>query len=426
MRRVAWAIVLALVIGGIAGTLMTRDPGYVLLVYDGRSVETSLWAALVALLLLYVVLRALVFVLMWSSRAGTRLREWDRRRRQRRATTLLERGLLQLAEGRWSEARQSLLRGVDDSDLPAINLLHAARAAHELGALEERDALLQRALACESKPRLVVALTEAELRLSSGEHAAVLETLTRLRSEAPTHPGLLRMLAGAYRGLGDWRPLLELAPALLKHQSMPAPELSSMVEQAWDGWLARETARPQQAGAAPVDTAAIRNVWRQLPGELCTPAMIRAYAMALERLNAPAEAEALLHTQIDRVWSDELVAAYGLLDMHDQEARGRQRRTAESWLRQRPDSAALLLALGRICLAAGDLPQARSYLEDALRSARSPDTYAALGQLCQRLGDYQRSAGYFALALGQDPERRTAAGPSLAQPMPANEPTVSR
>ena len=43
--------VVAVVLGGLIGTLVVRDPGYVLLSYGDMAFETSLWFALVLLAL---------------------------------------------------------------------------------------------------------------------------------------------------------------------------------------------------------------------------------------------------------------------------------------------------------------------------------------------------------------------------------------
>ena len=60
MRRVLIYLVIALVVGGAVGTLMSRDPGYVLVSYADMSLETSLWFALLALIVGYFLLRFII------------------------------------------------------------------------------------------------------------------------------------------------------------------------------------------------------------------------------------------------------------------------------------------------------------------------------------------------------------------------------
>jgi HemY protein len=76
-----------------------------------------------------------------------------------------------------------------------------------------------------------------------------------------------------------------------------------------------------------------------------------------------------------------------------------QLNTAEGWLKDRPDNAALLLALGRLAGRSEQWDKAREYLEASLRSNPDGGVYAELGHLCVRLGDAQRGAEYLARAL---------------------------
>ena len=61
--------VVAVVLGGLIGTLVVRDPGYVLLSYGDMAFETSLWFSLVLLVLAYLLLRLLFWLF---SRTKTR------------------------------------------------------------------------------------------------------------------------------------------------------------------------------------------------------------------------------------------------------------------------------------------------------------------------------------------------------------------
>ena len=58
---------------------------------------------------------------------------------------------------------------------------------------------------------------------------------------------------------------------------------------------------------------------------------------------------------------------------------------AETWLRQYPDEAALLLALGRMCMAQRLWGKAQSYLEASLALEETRDAHLALADLCDQL-----------------------------------------
>ncbi len=55
-------VVVAVVLGGLIGTLVVRDPGYILVSYADMAVETSLWFGLLVLLALYLLIRSFMFI----------------------------------------------------------------------------------------------------------------------------------------------------------------------------------------------------------------------------------------------------------------------------------------------------------------------------------------------------------------------------
>ena len=74
-------------------------------------------------------------------------------------------------------------------------------------------------------------------------------------------------------------------------------------------------------------------------------------------------------------------------------------------VRDHPDIAAILHALGNLSLQTGDLEKAKQYLDESLRMKRSllgdkdhPDiaaTLYALGDLSRQTGDLRKAKGYF-------------------------------
>ena len=63
------AIVVALVVGGLLGTLMVRDPGYVLVAYDNLTFESSVWFTLVVRVTVVAAIVLLIY-LSWRLARG--------------------------------------------------------------------------------------------------------------------------------------------------------------------------------------------------------------------------------------------------------------------------------------------------------------------------------------------------------------------
>ena len=237
MKIAVLFLVIAAVLGALIGTLVYRDPGYVLISYGDYALETSLWFSLVLLLAAYFFIRFIIYVFVRLFQGRGNIRSWNRERLARRARNRTVKGLLLMGEGRWEEAKRAFLTNASRVETPLINYLNAAHAAGEMGDVEERDRLLR--LAHETTPgsRFAVGMTQARLQLQRGQLEQCLATLLQLKEESPRHALVLSMLATCYSGLGDWQSLRDLLGELRKAKAMPAEELAELQFEAWRGLL---------------------------------------------------------------------------------------------------------------------------------------------------------------------------------------------
>ncbi|MEQ8860633.1 MAG: heme biosynthesis HemY N-terminal domain-containing protein [Pseudomonadales bacterium] len=399
MRIALFVLAVALVLGGLVGVLMARDPGYVLVVYQDLALETSLWLALALLLLAYLLAWGITALVARLSRGGGRLQGWNRRRRDRAAREQMLRGLLLMAEGRWPDARKLLESTASRVDAPLINYLNAARCAQEMGDSSGRDELLRAAHESTPGAKFAVGLTRAELQRDQRQWEQCLATLLQLQRDAPRHARVLRMLAECYRALEDWQAILELLGDLRKHGSLDDASLRELELRAWMGRIDQGREPPER-------------VWKSVPKELRREPTLAAHgAGALAAGGAADAAEALLREALEHTWDADLVRAYGALTTADP---GRQLVVAEGWLKSRPNDSELLLALGRIALMNRQWARAREYLEASLRSRRSAEAQGELGRLCVALGESERGAELLLEALQADL-------PALPQPQAADQ-----
>lgn len=374
MRMAALVLVVALTLGGLVGVLMSRDPGYVLIAYNDMAVETSLWFAVVVLGAAYLVVRLVGWLLRRLGRGGSSLRSWNRRRRVRSARDRTVRGLLLLAEGRWSEARKRLVSAAPRVQAPLINYLSAARAAHEEGDSRGRDELLHKAHESTPGSRLAVGLTQAELQQAEGQWEQCLATLLQLQRQVPRHAQVLRMLVECYRHLHDWQAILELTDDLKRNRVMPEDALRALQIEAWLARLAS-------------DRDDVAELWKAVPRDLRgESALVARAARSLEAAGRAGDAEGIVRRALERGLDPELLDLYGSLNGDPE----RQLVVAEGWLKSRPNDADLLLALGRISLMNHQWAKAREYLEASLRLRRSAAAQGELGRLCVAIGDLER------------------------------------
>lgn len=397
-------VVLALLAAVSAALILMRDPGYVLVAYGPWSLETSL--ALFTVLVtagfaaLYVGLRFVIN--LW--RLPGRARTWRKRRLARRAREALTRGLIALAEGRWEEAEKRLIRHARHSETPLLYYLGAARAAQQRGAHERRDHYLH--LAHESMPAadVAVGLTQAELQIAHRQLEQALATLTHLRTVAPRHGYVLKMLMKLYRQLKDWEHLRELLPELRRRKVVTRDEADALEKEIYGSLLDR--------AATAGDAARLQRVWAEIPRQhRADEGLLIAYATRLMAAGAGAEAEPQIRGALNRRWSDRLVYLYGLVEGADAE---RQLAAVEGWLKDHGKDPLLLLTAGRLCIRNRLWGKARIYLESSIGAGPRPETYRELGLLLEKMGERGSAADCYRkglqLAAGQ------ADGPAAARP----------
>ncbi|MDM8348669.1 heme biosynthesis HemY N-terminal domain-containing protein [Pseudomonas sp. sp1636] len=397
MKRVYLLLAVLAVAAGLAllALAVAEHKGYVLFAYQGFRYESSLWAFLALLAVVWLALYLLRLLLRLLVASGGLVNPWSRLHGRRRVRLAREQGFLDLAEGRWAHALRHLRRAAEGEEQPLAYYLGAARAAHQLGQHADSDRLLEQALERQPQAELAIALTHAELQVARGQADAALETLQVMGERHPQHQLVLRQLQQLYVQRGDWSALLGLLPQLRKSKTQDDAQLAELERQAWCGRLA---AAGRVGGGGQDALAALAQAWQQLSAaHRQEPELLAAYAEQLRVLGAEPEAEELLRGALKRSYDGGLVRLYGLLRGRDP---GRQLQTAEAWLKQQPSDAGLLLTLGRLCLQCQLWGKAKEYFEASLVFQRHPETCAELARLLARLGETEQSNRLFQEGLG--------------------------
>ncbi|MEM7218242.1 MAG: heme biosynthesis HemY N-terminal domain-containing protein [Pseudomonadota bacterium] len=330
MRALAM-IVVAIIIGGLIGTLALRDPGYVMLAYHGHSVEMSLWFALI-LVVAAVILIRLLYALVRSIATSPRIvGRWNANRRLNGSRRHTEHGLLLLAEEEWSAARRSLVAGAPGSDAPLLNYLEAAMASNRLGEGKRRDDLLKKAIASTPGSEFAVDLARVRMQMDNGEFGQAIAVLNRLRDMAPRHQVVATLLARCHRGHGDMS-LLEAELPRLKRLKKDAPEEFAGMQ--------LDIARHKVFGALARDDDApgAVAVWKRLDtsARLDRDVVLDLAAELLGR-DATEAARDVLVAALGDSWRRDWLGVYAALDIENDE----KRRQAQRWLGKHADDALL-------------------------------------------------------------------------------------
>ena len=408
MKRFYVIVFLLIAAAACIGLAIAEDTGYVLIAYKSFRYESSVWATLALIVVLWLLIWGIKLLVELVTASTGLVNPWSRRNRSRRVQIAIEQGQMDLAEGRWASAQKHLARAAEAERQPLLFYLGAARAANELGHYEESDKLLERALQRQPQAELAIALSHAQLQVDRADTDGALNTLQAMHERHPHNVQVLRQLQRLHQQRGDWTALIRLLPELRKDKVLPAKELAELESRAWGQNLNLAAQRETEGEAA---LQSLQRAWQQLTSaQRQEPALVLAYAEQLRQLGAQGEAEEVLRGALKRNYDSHLVRLYGLLRGKDPV---KQLQTAEGWLKAHPADPSLLLTLGRLCLQNSLWGKARDYLENSLKLQRNPEACAELARLLAQLGETDRSNQLFQEGLNLLDERL------LALPLPA-------
>lgn len=381
--------VLAVFVGGLCAILLLRpDTGYVLINYGPWVAETSLAVLVVGIALWFLIVYLLLRLFGLAIRLPGSVRDVVDRRRSDRAQRSFETGLLSLFEGNWARAEAELVKRAGDHHAPHLNYLAAARAAQRQTAPERRDHYLRLAALNSPQHEFATLLSQADLQRKHGEFEATRTTALRLRERDAAHPFAIELLAESLAELGDWAALRELLSEPAAVSALAPERHRALLKRALCALMARtvaDAALPQ-----------LKALWDGAASLRDDPLVRGTYVRSLARLNADADAMALIAQTLASDWDADLALLYGELHANDPVA---QLATVEQWLGTYGEKAELLQVAGHVCLSNRLWGKARSYLEAVIALQPTPKAYLDLARVCADTQQPEESARFYKLGL---------------------------
>jgi HemY protein len=143
----------------------------------------------------------------------------------------------------------------------------------------------------------------------------------------------------------------------------------------------------------PGQREGLLEAWRRLDtATRYQPILVETLAARLIGLGLGNDAVAVIEETIDRreadEWDSALVVRYAEAKSDSTLA---QIEHAEGWLRRQPRDAALLAALGKLCMRQALWGKAQSYLEASVALAPSLDAHMTLARLMEQVGKPQEA-----------------------------------
>lgn len=372
------------------------DAGYVLVILGQKTLETSLWfACFAALLIAFLWWLAKRFVhVSWS--LAQRITDFFVFGTTERASKRAASGMIDFLSGDWLQARKKLLRTASKVESPLVNYLAAARASYELGDHEEAVKILHDAQKKYTTFAVPIGIAQAKMEIRDGRYEQAKTILLGLQLRAPKNPLVLNSLRELYEIRNDWLALNEIAPLVKKYKICSVADTMSMEASIVVGQLKLASDAAERLAIAD-RLYELRKAWGKVPGfQQRMPRVVAAYAQALMHNLQDQEAEVILRKTLSKTWDDSLIELYGVLRVTDVAG---AISTAEGWLKYYPQNPYLLRALGRLNLRNHLWGLARDYFQRSLVVQKNAETYAELARLLNSLGDTQKSMEVFQAAL---------------------------
>lgn len=364
-----------------AGTVIGRDPGRLVLIWGGWTLETSATFFVAATLIAVALIHCGLTVLRGLLRFPDLIRRWRGDRRSLQGEEILVRGLQRMLTGQWRMAERDFKNWAAKGCDPMLGYLHAARAAQAQGAVRRRDHYLK--LAAESsRDDVGLTLARAELLPDLPQTRSELERLAASNASAAALPQVRRLQLTAALERGAWQDAQHLFTVMHRAGDL-------------DPDRARELERRIAAGTLQVATSEewLKAAWSGLTSGLRrNPGLIAVYVRQRLRFGPGPDCEALLSDALAQEWDAALAALYG--SVHGTSP-ARQLRIAEGWLKRHGRDADLLLTLGRLAERAGQPDQARAWLEESLHIHPGVEACRELGQLLEQQGDAAMALKYY-------------------------------
>ena len=381
------AIVLALLVSLYLG--FPGDPGYLLIAFGSTTFETSLFALLVAVTVLYLVIKLILIVFHWINpwnliRFGRNYKE--HLRAKSRSKTI--EGLLYFTRGNWESSYNLLKKGMKDSDASVVNYLAAAYAAYQQGNKEAWMNCLETAKNKYPAARSTINSLKAQLLFKSNQLEQCVAVLQQMKTSSLNDASLLQLLKDVYLKLNDWEQLENLLPALEKNSVVDGLEAEQIRVRIFMENLYRISSRRVDFSDVEI-SAQLEKAWKKGTASYKQDEkIVKHYADILFKLDQKEQAGKAIEVALNKNWSDELIKRYGELDFGTPH---QQLLIAESWIQKRPGNARLLVALGRLAMRNELWGKAREYFDTSIEISSTAEAHGELARLLKFLGEERLS-----------------------------------
>lgn len=402
MRKLLFLLVIMMAVGGVLGLLMRQDSGYVLVAFNGVTIETSLWVLLAGMVVTLFLMSWVKRILFIALRPSNSLAKVTGHLAQKRASRNTIRGMLELVGGNWNKAEKLLTNSAEKVPYPLINYISAAYAASEQDEHERSKTLLRSAHKSTPEAEFAIGFAQSQIQMKQGHYESALASLLRLQKLKPKHKQVLKMLVTVYTSLKDWDALLALTPTLKKDGIFDVNNMLELERNAFLALLDKIKFRNKLGQNSKELVSDVESLWNKLDTLSQDDKMSLLYAKTLINFGDGNKAENFIRNSLNQKWSEGLVNEYG--NIH-QGTPKKLLSNCENWLKKEPASANLYLTCGRLSQLMMLWGKARDYYEQALALDPQSEAIAELSRLLKAMGDTKASQELMTISLNQASSR---------------------
>ncbi|AJY41169.1 heme biosynthesis protein HemY [Burkholderia humptydooensis] len=384
LRGIIWLAVLFAIAAALA-TVGRFDAGQVLIVYPPYRIDVSLNFFVLAIIVAFIVLYALMRIVRNLWRMPQRVAAYRARMRNERAQASLRDALANLYAGRFSRAEKAARDALAVGSNQGAASLIAAAATHRMHEYARRDEWLAKVSGQEWQDARLLAT--ADMRADGRDAEGALAALAEMQASGGKRIHAQQIALRAQQQNKNWVEVLKIAKALEKREALHPAAAVRLRQQAAEHLL-----RDRRH-----DADALLEVWQTLSAaERQSPRLADLAAELLIALERRQEARRIIEDALAHNWNARLLRRYP--DTAGADALPLIQK-AEGWRRERPDDADLLFALGRLCQQQQLWGKAQSFLEAALKLADDEPlrirAHRALARLFEHLGETDKAAQHY-------------------------------
>jgi HemY protein len=189
-------IILLLAIG--IGWGMRQDSGDVLIRFKDWQFESSVWFALLLIVIGFIIIYILIRLLSGMSHLPRRWRIWRHTASLHRGQRYLDLAGCEYIEEKWEIAEKYFEKAAQHLEKPMLGFVGAAMAAQKQNAYGRRNDYLQKAYQSAPNAEISLGFLQAKMEIDSQQWDEAQDTLKKLSTIVPQHPLLENLLRFAF------------------------------------------------------------------------------------------------------------------------------------------------------------------------------------------------------------------------------------